>query len=245
MSSQNTEQETRRYKALLFDVFGTVVDWKGSITRELTAKFGNTALSETDWEQFALDWRALYDPSMEKVRAGDRGYVKLDVLHHENLQILLPKYGLEGLGEEEIEQLNHVWHRLQPWPDTLPGMYRLHRQFVLGSLSNGNVALLVNMARHSSIPWDAILGSEPTRGYKPQPHVYLESAEMLGLEANDCLMVAAHNGDLRVAGELGFGTAYINRPYEYGRDQIKDFKAEGEWNFDCDSMTELATLLGV
>ena len=233
-------------KALLFDVFGTVVDWRTSLQRELDAYFktDETLCTEQDWEAFALDWRALYQPAMEGIRSGERGYVKLDVLHRENLLSLLPKYGLQGLDETAIDHINTIWHRLQPWADTLPGMYRLQRKYVLASLSNCNVALIVNMARHSSIPWDAILGSEPTRGYKPEPKVYLRSAEMLGLNPEQCLMVAAHNDDLRAASELGFKTAYINRPDEYGDKQSKDLGAEESWDFVCESMIELADKLG-
>ncbi|MFT5895854.1 MAG: 2-haloacid dehalogenase [bacterium] len=230
-------------KALLFDVFGTVVDWRGSIDREMK-KFGEAHSIEQDWQQFALDWRALYQPAMEKIREGDRGYVKLDLLHRENLQELLADYGLQGCDEAQLQFINSVWHRLRPWADTLPGMNRLKRNFTLGSLSNGNIALMVNMARHSGIPWDAILGSEPTRGYKPQPHVYLDSVEMLGLKPNQCLMVAAHNDDLHAARAVGLQTAYINRPYEYGYAQTVDMQAEEEWDIVCESMTELADELG-
>ena len=233
-----------QYRALLFDVFGTVVDWKGSLTRELSAYAVEQRLPEVDWEQFALDWRSLYQPAMETIRSGNRGYVLLDTLHHENLLSLLPKYGLENLDKAQTDHINKAWHRLQPWPDTLPGMYRMRRQYILASLSNGNVALMVNMARHSSIPWDAILGSEPTQGYKPQPQVYLKSAEMLGLAPQQCVMVAAHNDDLRAAAALGFATAYINRPYEYGAAQSADKKAEEDWTLIGDSMTEIATQLG-
>lgn len=233
-----------QYKALLFDVFGTVVDWRGSIAHDLAIDFGGKAAADTDWNQFALDWRALYQPSMQTIRSGERGYVRLDVLHRENLVSLLPKYGLDNLSEQEIDHMNLVWHRLQPWPDTLPGMYRLRRQFVLASLSNGNMALMVNLARHSAIPWDAILGSEPTQDYKPQPVVYLKSAEMLGLEPAQCVMVAAHNYDLTAARELGFATAYVNRSYEYGAAQKEDFEATEDWEFVCDSMAELAGLMG-
>ena len=233
-------------KALIFDVFGTVVDWRSSLQRELDAYFKTheTLSTGQDWEAFALDWRALYQPAMEGIRSGERGYVKLDVLHRENLLSLLPKYGLQDLDKPAIDHINTIWHRLQPWADTLPGMYRLRRKYVLASLSNGNVALIVNMARHSSIPWDAILGSEPTRGYKPEPKVYLRSAEMLGLTPEQCLMVAAHNDDLRAASELGFKTAYINRPDEYGENQSKDLGAEESWDFVCESMIELADKLG-
>lgn len=226
-------------KALLFDVFGTVVDWRGSIKREMQ-RFGEYHSIDKDWEQFALDWRALYQPAMKRIREGDRGYVKLDVLHRENLQELLSDYGLENCSESQLQYINTAWHRLEPWADTLPGMYRLKRNFILGSLSNGNVALMVNMARHSSIPWDVVLGSEPTRGYKPQAHVYLDSVEMLGLEPYQCLMVAAHNDDLQAARALGLRTAYVNRPYEYAHAQTANMQAGEEWDIICKSMTELA-----
>lgn len=230
-------------KALLFDVFGTVVDWRGSIDREMQA-FGKAHSIEQDWQQFALDWRALYEPAMEKIREGGRGYVKLDLLHRENLHQLLSDYGLQDLDESQLQHINTAWHRLRPWADTLPGMYRLKRNFTLASLSNANIALMVNLSRHSAIPWDAILGSEPTRGYKPQAHVYLDSVEMLGLKPHQCLMVAAHNDDLYAARELGLQTAYINRPYEYGHAQTVDNQAEHEWDIVCESMTELADALG-
>ena len=230
-------------KALLFDVFGTVVDWRGSITRDMQ-RFGEEHHIHQDWQQFALDWRALYQPAMETIRSGDRGYVKLDQLHRENLQQLVVDYQLDGLEEQQLEQINRAWHRLQPWADSLPGMNRLRKNYVLGSLSNGNVELMVNMARHSGIPWDMILGSETAQGYKPQDKVYLHSAAMLGLEPEHCMMVAAHNDDLYAARSLGFKTAYINRPYEYGDGQINDLKAEEDWDITAEYMTDIADELG-
>ena len=230
-------------KALLFDVFGTVVDWRGSITRDMQ-RFGEAHDIKQDWQQFALDWRALYQPAMESIRAGNRGYVKLDQLHRENLQLLLESYQLDSLEETQLMHINRVWHRLQPWADTLPGMYRLKKDHVLASLSNGNIALIVNMAKHSAIPWDMILGSETSQGYKPQEKVYLHSAEMLGLTPEQCMMVAAHNDDLQAARALGFKTAYINRPYEYGAAQTKDFDAESDWEIVGESMTDVADALG-
>lgn len=227
---------------MLFDVFGTVVDWRGSITREMD-RFGKDLGIDQDWQQFTLDWRALYEPAMEAVRSGERGYVKLDVLHRENLLQLLPAYQLQSLDDQAIDDVNRCWHRLQPWADSLPGMFRLKKKFILASLSNGNVALMVNMARHSNIPWDAILGSEPSGAYKPQPEVYLKSIELLGLQANECIMVAAHNSDLSAARELGLQTAYINRPYEYGKAQTRDFHAEQNWDYCGDTMTDIADLL--
>lgn len=230
-------------KALLFDVFGTVVDWRGSITTEMQ-RYGESLGLQQDWQQFAIDWRALYQPAMQKIRSGNRGYVKLDILHRENLLELVDSYQLDSLDDAQLDHINHVWHRLQPWADSLPGMYRLKRKYILGSLSNGNVALMVDMARNAGIPWDAILGSEPTQGYKPQPQVYLKSVEMLGLVPEQCVMVAAHNDDLRAARELGLKTAYINRPYEYGAAQSADLKAEEDWDFSGDSMNDIAVQLG-
>ncbi len=230
-------------KALLFDVFGTVVDWRRSITTEMR-RFGEEQGIDQDWEQFALDWRALYQPAMEGIRSGERGYVKLDQLHRENLQQLLLAYGLEALTKAQLDHINRAWHRLQPWADTLPGMNRLKKDYVLASVSNGNVALLVNMAKHSAIPWDMILGSETAQGYKPQDRVYLHSAQMLGLEPAQCMMVAAHNDDLRAARALGFKTAYINRPNEYGEGQVNDLKADQTWDIVGEYMTDIADALG-
>jgi len=229
-------------KACLFDVFGTVVDWRGSITREMQT-FAREKDITADWEQFALDWRSLYQPAMEKVREGNRGYVRLDTLHKENLMQLLSDYHLDNLDEQEIDHVNKVWHRLSTWEDSLPGMNRMQQKYILASLSNGNIALMVNLARFNGLTWDAILGAEPTQGYKPQPDVYLKSVEMLGLEPADCLMVAAHNYDLQAAQALGLRTAYVNRPYEYGAAQTMDKQADGNWDFITESMTELAQLL--
>lgn len=230
-------------KALLFDVFGTVVDWRGSIALEMQ-RFGKVHDICQDWHQFALDWRAMYQPAMETIRSGNRGYVKLDQLHRENLQQLLCTYGLHALGETQLEHINRAWHRLQPWADALPGMARLKKNHILASLSNGNVELMVNMAKHSGIPWDMILGSELAQGYKPQDKVYLYSAQMLGLRPEQCMMVAAHNDDLHKARSLGFKTAYINRPYEYGVAQVNDLEAEASWDIVGEYMTDVADALG-
>lgn len=229
--------------ALLFDVFGTVVDWRRSITRDLQHYFLTLDI-ERDWEQFALDWRALYQPAMQTIRSGSRGYVPLDVLHRENLELLVAQYELASLDESQLDHVNRTWHRLQPWADTLPGMNRLHRRYILASLSNGNTALMVNMARFSGLPWDAILGADAAQDYKPQPGVYQTSAERLGLQPEQCVMVAAHNDDLLAARALGFQTAYINRPDEYGAGQDKDLNAEESWDYIGDTMTDIADQLG-
>jgi len=152
---------------------------------------------------------------------------------------------LDTLNESDLEHINRVWHRLQPWADTLPGMHRLKKNHILASLSNGNVALMVNMAKHSAIPWDMILGSETAQGYKPQDKVYIRSAQMLGLEPEQCMMVAAHNDDLHAARSLGFKTAYINRPYEYGDAQVNDLVAEESWDIIGESMTDIADALSL
>lgn len=229
-------------KALLFDIFGTVVDWRSSIVNDLTDWFGKSEVNR-DWETFAQDWRALYQPSMETIRSGNRGYVKLDELHRENLEQLIVKYELEFLSRENRDHINRVWHRLDPWPDVLPGFEALRRRHLMAPLSNGNVALMVNLARHAGFVWDAILGSEVTRSYKPDPVTYLKSIELLGLSPADCMMVAAHNYDLDRARSLGMQTAFVARPTEYGDQQKTDFEATEEWTIICNSMPELAERL--
>jgi 2-haloacid dehalogenase len=231
-------------KALTFDVFGTVVDWRSSLVREgrtLSERFGIQA----DWEAFADAWRALYQPSMDRVRRGEREWTRLDDLHRESLDELVERFRLTGLDEAELDHLNRAWHRLDPWPDSVPGLTRLKRRYILATLSNGNVALIVNMARHGGLPWDAVLGAEPTRAYKPQPEAYLRTAEFLGLRPEECMMVAAHNGDLVAARSQGFRTAFVARPTEYGPGQTKDLAAEHDFDFKVGSMEELASALGL
>ncbi len=229
-------------KALLFDVFGTVVDWRASIRNDLEQWFTPLGISR-DWEAFAQDWRALYQPAMERVRNGQRGYVRLDILHRESLDSLLPTYDLADLSADQRDHINRIWHRLQPWDDVLPGLLQLKPQFILATLSNGNIELMVNMARNANLPWDMILGAEVAQAYKPDPQAYLVSMDMLGLEPAQCLMVAAHNEDLRQASSLGMKTAFISRPTEYGDRQTVDFAAEEAWDFDCPSMIDLANRL--
>ena len=230
-------------KALLFDVFGTVVDWRGSIAAEAKS-FGARHGLERDWEAFAQDWRALYQPAMEEVRSAQRGFVKLDVLHRENLDKLFVQYEIDGISEQDTDHLNRAWHRLVPWADTVPGMNRLRRRFILASMSNGNIALMVNMARYSALPWDAILGAEVARAYKPMPESYLRSCEALSLAPEECMLVAAHNSDLEAARDCGLRTAYVNRPTEYGPRQTVDFNATGDWDYIADTMIELADRMG-
>ena len=230
-------------KALTFDVFGTVVDWRSSIIREgrsLGERKGVTA----DWEAFADAWRGLYQPAMEAVRTGERPWTKLDDLHRESLDKLVQQFGIEGLDEAELDYFNRAWHRLDPWPDTVEGLTRLKRKYPLATLSNGNVALMVNMARHGGLPWDAILGAEVTRHYKPMPQCYLGTAELLGVAPHECMLVAAHNSDLISAREVGFRTAFVARPTEYGPHQSEDFEAEHDFDFIAGDMVDLAVKMG-
>jgi 2-haloacid dehalogenase len=231
-------------KALTFDVFGTVVDWRGSIARDLGKFFAaRTPRVERDWAKVADAWRGKYQPAMERVRSGGRGFVKLDVLHRENLEEVLKEFAIEGLSEAECQHVNRVWHRLDPWPDSIAGMTRLRRRYALASLSNGNVALIVAMAKRAGIPWDAVLGAETARAYKPQPEAYLRAAEMLSLAPAQCLMVAAHNADLLAAATCGFRTAFIRRPLEYGPVKTRDLAAEPGIDLDCADMNDLASRL--
>lgn len=229
-------------EALTFDVFGTVVDWRSGVEREVAA-IARARRIEVDYASFAAEWRRMCDPSLEEVRSGRRPWTKLDDLHRESLQSLLPKYGLEQLDEAEIEQLNRCWHRLDPWPDVLAGMQRLRRRYLLVTLSNGNVRLLADMAKRAGLPWDVILGAEVTRRYKPLPEAYLMTAELLSLPPERCLMVAAHPRDLDAAAAQGFRTAYIHRPYEYPMLPPNDVPP-GRYDYAMADLNALATALG-
>lgn len=230
-------------KALTFDVFGTVVNWRDSIAREAKAALEPKG-HRHDWHAFADGWRARYQPAMEKVRSGQRPWIRLDDLHRENLVGLLDEFGISGLSAAEIDSLNRAWHRLDPWPDTVAGLTRLKRKYILVTLSNGNVALMVNMAKRAGLPWDAVLGAEVARAYKPQPEAYRRTADILGLAPSECMMVAAHNADLVAASAQGFRTAYVNRPTEYGPGQTRDRKAEHDFDAVADSFLDLADKLG-
>jgi 2-haloacid dehalogenase len=230
-------------KALTFDVFGTVVDWRSSIIHDGSRLNREKALN-IDWAEFADAWRSLYQPSLSRVRNSDRPWANLDQLHRESLETLTHQFGLDSFDQTELDHLNHVWHRLQPWPDTVEGLLRLKRKFILATLSNGNVALLVNMARHAGLPWDVILGAETARCYKPLPQAYLVTAELLGLAPSKCMMVAAHNDDLEAARDCGFSTAFVHRPTEYGPGQTKDLEPTLDWDVVADNLVDLAAKLG-
>jgi 2-haloacid dehalogenase len=222
-------------RALFFDVFGTCVDWRTSVRRELAQR----GLPE----EIADEWRGLYQPQLETVRSGQREWVNLDVLHREALDRLLEQHGID-LPEPERVELNRVWHRLDPWPDTVPGLVRLRRRFIIAPCSNGHVALTLNMAKHGALPWDVILGAEVARAYKPQAEVYLRSAALIGCAPDEVVMVAAHNDDLRAARALGLGTAFVPRPLEHGPGQETDREPADDYDFVVRDFIQLAQRLG-
>jgi len=203
-------------KALLFDVFGTLVDWRNGVAREAEAVLRPRGHA-LDWLALADAWRDQYQGAMEEVRSGRIPFCKLDVLHRRNLDRILPRFGLGELGEEERRALNLAWHRLYTWPDVTAGLARLRRNYLLAPLSNGNVSIMVDLARRNGFPWDAILGAEFAGDYKPKPRVYLSATEAFDLAPGDCMMVAAHSYDLKAAAALGLRTAHVARPNEDGR----------------------------
>ena len=235
--------DTTEIRALTFDVFGTVVDWRSSIIREGEAVGQKHGLG-ADWPAFADAWRGLYQPSLTKVRNGEMPWTKLDDLHRMALDRLIVDFKLGGLSEEETDHLNRAWHRLDPWPDSVPGLTRLKRKLILATLSNGNVALIVNMAKHGGLPWDAVLGAEVARHYKPQPECYLTTAALLGLRPEQCMMVAAHNNDLAAASSVGLRTAFVPRPNEHGPGKARDVTPAREWDVIARDFEDLASKLG-
>jgi 2-haloacid dehalogenase len=229
-------------QALTFDVFGTVVDWRGSIIREGEA-LGATHGLEVDWAAFADAWRGGYRPSMARVRSGELPWTKLDALHRMILDELLEKHGISTLSEADKQHWNRVWHRLTPWPDSVPGLTRLRQHYVLATLSNGNVALLTNMAKHGGLPWDCILSAEIVRHYKPDPETYLGAAELLGLQPSEVMMVAAHKSDLKAAQAVGLRAAFVPRPLEYGPDVEVDAEPDPSFDIHAHDFNDLADQL--
>jgi 2-haloacid dehalogenase len=201
-------------KALFFDVFGTLVDWRSSVSRaaeSILAPLGNCL----DWVAFADAWRDEYQPAMEEVRSGRLAYAKLDILHRRMLEKILPRFGLATLESQTLDRLTLIWHHLDAWPDVVAGLSRLRQRFRIFPLSNGNIAIMSDIARHNAIQWDAILGADIARDFKPKPMVYLAAVDALNLQPNDCLMCAAHSGDLKAASNLGLRTCFIARPNEH------------------------------
>jgi len=233
-------------KALVFDVFGTVVDWREGVARDLRKFFTRHGASEVDPYAAADGWRKRYQPAMEECRSGRRPFTRLDVLHRENLDALLRESGLDlsAIDAPELDELNRVWHRLDPWPDVVNGLRRLKARYIIAPLSNGNVSLLLNMAKRVGLPWDAILGAEVAQAYKPQPQSYLRTADILGLRPAEVCLVAAHNADLAAARACGLGTAFVLRPREHGPGQVADLAPAERWDIVAADFLDLATQLG-
>ncbi|HVZ10564.1 haloacid dehalogenase type II [Rhodopila sp.] len=230
--------------AIVFDTFGTVVDWRSSLIADLSA-YGAKRGITADWQALVDAWRAAYQPSMQRVRSGERGWTLLDDLHRASLDRLVKEQGIQGLTEEDKAHINLGWHRLKPWPDSVPGLMRLKTRFIIGPLSNGNVSLLLNMAKQAGIPWDMIFGSDLFGHFKPDPETYLGVARLLNLRPDQVMMAAAHNGDLGAARKCGLQTAFFPRPTEYGPEQTKDKAAEQDWTIVAKDIQDLATQLGV
>lgn len=229
-------------RALVFDVFGTVVDWRSTVIREGEA-LGRAKGLHVDWAGFAEAWRDGYRPAIDRVRQGELPWKSMDELHRMNLEDVLERFGVEGLGESEKEDFNRVWHRLDPWPDAVPGLTRLKAEFTVATLSNGNVGLLVNMAKRAGLPWDLVLSSELIGHYKPDREVYLKAAGLLGLSPGEVMMVAAHKYDLRAAADAGLRTAFVPRPQEWPNRRI-DLSYEDSFDVNARDFLDLATQLG-
>ena len=233
-------------KALAFDVFGTVVDWRTSVTRESAAFLAAIGRSDVDAAAFTDAWRGQYIAAMVGMRKSGRAFVPLDVLHREMLEAALRERDIDpaGLDEALLADWNRAWHRLDPWPDTVEGLTRLKARLPIVTLSNGNIALLLAMARRAGLPWDAILGAEVSGAYKPDRQAYLHTAEVLGIAPGELCLVAAHHGDLAAARACGLLTAYVDRPDEYGGAPAPDAHYVQDWEWSATSLTELADLLG-
>jgi 2-haloacid dehalogenase len=227
-------------RALVFDVFGTVVDWRGSLIRELRA-FGRARGVRGDWPGLADAWRAAYQPSMQRVLKGETEWRKLEILQRRSLEEIALSHGLSSLSASDLDEINGFWRRCRPWPDSVKGLTLLKRKRVVAALSNGDVALLVEMAKRGRLPWDTVLSTELFRSFKPHPSTYLGACELLGLAPGEVMMCAAHNQDLAAARALGLRTAFIARPLEYGAPF--DARPSQTWDYSVGSLIELAERL--
>jgi 2-haloacid dehalogenase len=230
--------------AIVFDTFGSVVDWRGSLIADLSA-YGAKRGVAADWTALVDAWRAAYHPSMDRVRKREVPWTKLDDLHRSSLDALVAKFGITGLTEDDLRHINLGWHRLNPWADSVAGLARLKRRFIIGPLSNGNVGLLTKMAKHAGLPWDVVFGADLFGHYKPDPETYLGVAKLLDLTPGEVMMAAAHNNDLAAARRSGLMTAFWPRPTEYGPHQKRDFAAEQDWDVVAKDIEDLAAQLGV
>ncbi|MGV9861436.1 haloacid dehalogenase type II [Rhodococcus koreensis] len=234
----------RSIRAVLFDTFGTVVDWRTGIASAV-AGYAERRQLELDAAAFADRWRDRYQPSMEPIRCGAREFVTLDTLHRENLDAALLESGIDPADHDagELDDLSRVWHELTPWPDSVPGLTAIRSDYIIGPLSNGNTSLLLDMAKNAGIPWDVIIGSDSNRMYKPHPRAYLHTAQLLGLHPGEVMLAAAHNGDLEAAQAAGLATAFILRPLEHGPHQTTDLAPTGSWDISATDITDLAAQL--
>jgi 2-haloacid dehalogenase len=230
-------------KALVFDTFGTLVDWRGSIIEE-GAAWGRAKGLDIDWPKFADRWRAGYPVYMQKVRSGELPWTNVDGLHRMILVEVLVEFGIQGLSADEKEHWNRVWHRLKPWPDTVAGLTRLKTKYVIAPMSNGNIALITNMAKRAGIPWDAILGAELVQHYKPDKEVYLSAAGFLGVQNEEVMMVAAHRSDLDAARSYGLRTGFIHRPNEFGGVRAANVAQQGDYDVVAADAVDLARQMG-
>lgn len=230
-------------RVLAFDVFGTVVDWRSGLIAA-GERLGKRCGLPVDWPALADAWRDGYGPGMDRIRRGQLSWEKLDRLHRLILNNLIPRFGLESLSEEDRDELNRAWHHLPPWPDALPGLTRLRRRYPVVALSNGNMSLLIGMARHAGLPWDGILSAELVRRYKPDPEVYLQVPELLDVRPSDVLMVAAHVWDLEGAQAAGLRTAFVHRPLERGPDVQPPIPPAGRFDVEARDFLDLAERLG-
>jgi len=231
-------------KVLGFDVFGTVVDWRSSVIAE-GEQLGKAKSLAVDWPAFADAWRAVYRPSLDRVQKGELPWTKLDLLHQMSLEKILKQFKIDHLSEAEKDHFNRVWHRLKPWPDAIAGLQRLKTQFVITTLSNGNISLLTNMAKHAGLPWDCILSAENVRHYKPDREIYLLISDLFDIKPEQVMLVAAHENDLQSAKKHGLRTAFVHRPHEHGPKRASEIPPPGKYDFVANDFLHLADLMGV
>ena len=230
---------------LLFDTYGTVVDWRSSIAGEGRTLALQKALPDIDWEAFADAWRAGYHPAMDQIRKGQRPWTTNDSLHRQRLDEIVEEFGISGLSEADKVRFNQVWHRLRPWPDSVAGLARLKTKYTIGTLSNGSFYLLANIAKHAGLPWDCIVSADNFHHFKPDPEIYLGAIELFGGDAGRVMLVAAHNDDLGPARSHGMKTAFVARPLEYGPGQSTNLEAEDDWDIVADSIKGVADAMDV
>jgi 2-haloacid dehalogenase len=231
-------------KVLAFDVFGTVVDWRSSVIAE-GEQLGRTKGLKVNWSALADAWRAVYRPSLDRVQKGELPWTKLDVLHQMSLEEILRKFKIEGLNDDEKDHFNRVWHRLKPWPDSIAGLQRLKTRFVITTLSNGNISLLTNMAKHAGLPWDCILSAENVQHYKPAPETYCLVPDLFDLKPEQVMLVAAHENDLQSAQKHGLRTGFVHRPLEHGPGKAASIPAPGKYDCVAKDFLDLASEMGV